>query len=70
MRNLAGGRQVFSFGSQISIICQDSPATTGGDGLIAIEAEGAQKPEGAGVLLADITAQRLCRIFDHNQMKV
>jgi hypothetical protein len=70
MRQLGRCRDVFGPFAQFDIIGQDGPTATCGDGLVAIETQGAHQPKSTSVLPAHGAAQGFGGVFDQLQVEV
>lgn len=70
MRNFCRCRDVFGLAGDLFVIGDDHPATAGGDDLVAVEADGTQKTEVAGVFALEVTTQGLCSILHKRDIKL
>ena len=70
MRNFCRCRDVFGLAGDLFVIGYDHAATTGGDDLVAVEADGAEQTKATGVLALVVAAQRFGSIFDQRNSEL
>jgi hypothetical protein len=70
MGQLGRGSDVFGPFAKFDIIGQDGPTATRGDGLVAIETQGAHQPKSTRVLPAHGAAKGFSGVFDQLQVEI
>jgi len=70
VRHFRGGRQVPGAGGQIGVIREDRTAAAGGNGLVAIEAQGSHHTEGSGMSTCHDATEGFGRVLDERETEI